>query len=77
MKLFSQNGCGPTIIKAAILGLAHDPDKKLMEKYKKGRIVGLGPSKTPNWTGLNLVSDLFNWSQFCHVGSDVALADSQ
>jgi len=32
MKLFSQNGRGPTIKKAAILGLAHDPDQKLMEK---------------------------------------------
>ena len=27
----------------------------------------LGPSKTPNRTGLNLINDLFNWSQFCHV----------
>ena len=46
---------GLTIKKAAILGLAHEPDQKLVKIKTKGCIVGLGPCRKPNWTGLILV----------------------
>ena len=39
-----------------MLGLAHEADQKLLEKiHYKGRIVGLGPCRKSNWTGLNLM----------------------